>query len=802
MAYIKKDNYPSVKKLGIYPDATDKELGLNNPNLENFSLGNWNSIKKNSKLIVANDTTDNFNLVSEDPRGRPIVIKWGNTQITGSENIKNKGDNVEGINYPFSSFFVKAERTNPPRITEIFKAGTDYSSDDFQDDDNQNFDGNPYQSYVKMDIADGKLSDLDSRRERQRDILNYYANYTEEVFEITRSADGIDNDGDGLIDEADERTYNEYYFTIDSMKKEITHDDGFAFIKERTPTNINDKYVIEFDDTLLEKIRDLIYIRKMPAYDDGGDLNIDGQEDGLEYFYQFEQMDKNDRDIYEIVFPRFFKISLPSDETQTFNDVDIDGVTMELAVSINFSNAQALLPRPRIGTSGDISAETDTNILNQLFSSNNFLEFKMLNARTDYLSPFVKFSPSDYYFKKLGYGNFQYNGLLSHDKELTEVLFHVSCSNNNGEDLLYWEQENNINTYLNTSYPLEITLEMFLYDMDKDKVIQLEKDRDVTFFDALTLSYTNLGNETAQDFLDGEILSDVGNSFYRYQVIQWGDEKTLLTDDEIENTYFFNFYDKEEYPAPNDYNILRYNQEIIYNSKSFSEKVNHTYLTPGVKSIKIVAYRYSKTGLYITETYLVNKNIVINDGLFSTKDFSVFGGANFNFLPIVDNQAIIGGFDIESKYHNSVSKIVKDDNFTDKDYLERVSARDYIKKLNNNLLGKQPGQLDLGQTRVFAEPKDIYDFIGADKLEWINQGSGSLPVNSLATDIFIRDDKCVIDLDPSKTEYSTIQNQAGSREIGILIGDYKINQSEGSGVQKQGIMETPLLDIDNEKQAF
>ena len=789
MAYIKKDNYPSVKKLGIYPDATDKELGLNNPNLENFSLGNWNSIKKNSKLIVANDTTDNFNLVSEDPRGRPIVIKWGNTQITGSENIKNKGDNVEGINYPFSSFFVKAERTNPPRITEIFKAGTDYSSDDFQDDDNQNSDGNPYQSYVKMAIADGKLSDLDSRRERQRDILNYYANYTEELIEVVSEVDS-------------ETTYDEYHFTIDSMKKEITHDDGFAFIKERTPTNINDKYVIEFDDTLLEKIRDLIYIRKMPAYDDGGDLNIDGQEDGLEYFYQFEQMDKNDRDIYEIVFPRFFKISLPSDETQTFNDVDIDGVTMELAVSINFPNAQALLPRPRIGTSGDISAETDTNILNQLFSSNNFLEFKMLNARTDYLSPFVKFSLSDYYFKKLGYGNFQYNGLLSHDKELTEVLFHVSCSNNNGEDLLYWEQENNINTYLNTSYPLEITLEMFLYDMDKDKVIRLEENRDVTFFDALTLSYSNLGNETTQDFLDGEILSDVGNSFYRYQVIQWGDEKTLLTDDEIENTYFFNFYDKEEYPAPNDYNILRYNQEIIYNSKSFNEIDNHTYLTPGVKSIKIVVYRYSNTGRYITETYLVNKNIVINDGLFSTKDFSVFGGANFNFLPIVDNQAIIGGFDIESKYHNSVSKIVKDDNFTDKDYLERVSARDYIKKLNNNLLGKQPGQLDLGQTRVFAEPKDIYDFIGADKLEWINQGSGSLPVNSLATDIFIRDDKCVIDLDPSKTEYSTIQNQAGSREIGILIGDYKINQSEGSGVQKQGIMETPLLDIDNEKQAF
>jgi len=342
-----------------------------------------------------------------------------------------------------------------------------------------------------------------------------------------------------------------------------------------------------------------------------------------------------------------------------------------------------------------------------------------------------------------------------------------------------------------------------LFDGNTSNTIDLEEDAgNVEAFDALTLSYSTDTSFDAQQFLNNEIKEDKNESFYRYRIIQWGDEKTLLSDDEIKNTYFFNFYDNEEYPAPNDYNILRYNQEIIYNSKSFSEKINHTYLTPGVKSIKIVVYRYSNTGKYITETYLVNKNIVINDGLFSTKDFSVFGGANFNFLPIVDNQAIIGGFDIESKYHNSVSKIVKDDNLIQKDYLERVSARDYIEKLNNNLLGKQPGQLDLGQTRVFTEPKDIYDFIGGNKLEWINQGSGSLPVNSLATDIFIRDNKCVVDLNPSNTEYSIIQNQAGSREIGILIGDYKINQPDGGSVQKQGVMETPLLETDNEKQAF
>jgi hypothetical protein len=204
----------------------------------------------------------------------------------------------------------------------------------------------------------------------------------------------------------------------------------------------------------------------------------------------------------------------------------------------------------------------------------------------------------------------------------------------------------------------------------------------------------------------------------------------------------------------------------------------------------------------VLESKLITTNILINDGLFTSQDFSIFSGTDFNFLPIVDNQAVIGGFNEESKYNNSVSKIVKDDNFIQDDYLERVSSRDYIEKFNGGFLGKQPGQLDLGQTRVFTEPKDIYDFIGANKLEWINQGSGSLPINSLATDIFIRDDKCVVDLNPSNSEYSAIQNQAGSKEIGILIGDYKVNQLEGSGIQKEGIMETPLLETDNEKQAF
>ena len=762
---VKKTYYPSVKKPGIYSDAegvTDKELGLNNSDLENFSLGNWNSIRKNSKMIVSTDTGTS-NPASEDPRGRPIRMKWGLDELLSFRGNLEDSDNTranDSTNYPFASYFVKAERNNYGLFT-ITKVYTGNGSDG-------DGDGIPYQSYAQLDFGDGEFDggsdEGQQRRERQQNIVNEYAN----------TGDLGDNK-----------------FEITSMRKEVNYEDGFAFIKERAnSSNVEDKYVIEFDNNLLNKIRDLIYIKDMSGdYDINQeyDINIDNEEDKLGKLFQFEKIPGN---TYEVVFPRFFTIQNPGDD---------GGVTIELATSLSVLGP--LLPMPTIGSSNRtfvLSSENDNAILNKIFTPTKFLQFRMLNANNEYYTPFPQNSDEDDYFKKLGFPNFQYNGLLSHNVTLNRVLFEVICSNKNEEDLLYWE--NGSEKYLNTSYPLEVTLEMSLFNGNTDASIELENSRDFSGFGALAVSYAD--SSTAQDFIFGEVKPDVNESFYRYRIIQWGDEKTLLTDEEIENTYFFNFYDNEEYPAPNDYNILRYNQEIIYNSKSFSKKIDHIYLTPGVKSIKIVVYRYSKTGRFILETYLVNKNIVINDGLFTSQDFSIFGVSEFDFLPITDNQAIIGGFETESDYNNSVSKIVKDDNFIQDDYLKRVSSRDYIKKINNGSLGKQPGQLDLGQTRVFTEPKDIYDFIGANKLKWINEGSGSLPINSLATDIFIRDDKCVVDLNPSNSEYSAIQNQAGLEEIGILIGDYKVNQLEGSEIQKEGVMITPLLETDNEKQAF
>ena len=77
MAYEKKPNYPSYKKPGVYSSGSIKELGLNNDVLEKFSLGNWNSIVKDNKLLVANASE-----IDIDERGRPVQLAFDDDTFT------------------------------------------------------------------------------------------------------------------------------------------------------------------------------------------------------------------------------------------------------------------------------------------------------------------------------------------------------------------------------------------------------------------------------------------------------------------------------------------------------------------------------------------------------------------------------------------------------------------------------------------------------------------------------------------------------------------------------------------------
>ena len=79
MAFTKKEDYPSVRKPGVYLEESDERLGLNTSDLEKFSLGNWNSIVRDDKAYFSlgrdNNIVDIINRNSQY-QGRPVGIEF------------------------------------------------------------------------------------------------------------------------------------------------------------------------------------------------------------------------------------------------------------------------------------------------------------------------------------------------------------------------------------------------------------------------------------------------------------------------------------------------------------------------------------------------------------------------------------------------------------------------------------------------------------------------------------------------------------------------------------------------------
>ena len=79
MAFTKKEDYPSVRKPGVYLEESDERLGLNTSDLEKFSLGNWNSIVRDDKAYFSLGRSDNIvDIINRNSQyqGRPVGIEF------------------------------------------------------------------------------------------------------------------------------------------------------------------------------------------------------------------------------------------------------------------------------------------------------------------------------------------------------------------------------------------------------------------------------------------------------------------------------------------------------------------------------------------------------------------------------------------------------------------------------------------------------------------------------------------------------------------------------------------------------
>tara|TARA_R100001443_G_scaffold3476_2_gene10893 strand:+ start:5158 stop:7260 length:2103 start_codon:yes stop_codon:yes gene_type:complete len=700
MEYSKKQQYPSWSTPGVYPNGSVNELGLNNDNLEDFSLGNWNSIVKDNRVF----TLDTGQIPTSDPRGRDVRVGFN-----------------EGI----------LERPNPlvrVRYNRELISGTAGRS-----------------NAVYGDILTDTITDIQNTQISSNPDNVPSINYTDDIDEVL---DGLEQDrhivvwghyysgGNRQAGRWDNRQFRQQ-LEID-VNEDFPNNNNLAYIKEIQDDN---RFRFEFDF---------------------------GENKGLVFERAFDELEIEEASYagdftHELFFPKELRFRNPSESSH---------VILSNVSSVPFINEDGFW---------------ELDILNDGFTSEAIGDESIFD-----------------FFRRLGAPNFEYNFFFDDSSIINSIrpndeIFLIDTTTVNQNELLYYDGKEKLVEYDDTSYPLEVSFNVQLFNnLEFQNEISNENLQDIS-----NLFYIDpeLSEDDIAEFV-GNIDFGMNNSYFTYQVIQWGDEKKLLSNTDIRDTYFFNLYDIEEYPQSDNYFLRKWFASQNREAVPIQDSVSHVYNTPGVKSIKIIVYRYDKSKSFLTQTYLVTKNIVVNDGLLQSQDFAVFGGTDFNFLPIGDNQVIIGGFDKQSEYHTSVSKIVKDDNFISEDYLQKASSKDYVEKINDGFLGEGPGQIDLSQTRIFTEPKDIYDFIGADKLEWITNGFDDLPINSLATDIFIGDDKCVVDLNPANSEFLIIQNQMGFEEQGILVGDYKVNQPQDGKIQRDGVMRTPLLETTIDEQAF
>jgi hypothetical protein len=521
-----------------------------------------------------------------------------------------------------------------------------------------------------------------------------------------------------------------------------------------------------------------------------------------ETYHQFDGADAINNPIVD-----FQKPMMLLDKSNSDGSYDLYGVNLYNNQEWKFSNDETNYEQGYSNLGTDYNTRIDyleTHFSHPTWSGEDRDSLLLVDALDGTIQTALAGLPSDNLFSSILKPDFQ---VFCFSKDnFTDTFMSIGDMLNESivNYFLYYDHTKNSESSLfaASSFPIKINLGLNLHG----NIYYRSSLTAATVNEYLTL--TDVPNKI--DEIVGE--SSIAQSVYRFNVVQWGDEDKLLTDEEIENSFYFNSYVNEEDESTTntfDWTInmqKQLNSKLIFNQSHPHQGVHnlltHNYKSPGIKNIKIIVYRYSKDDFLLLQTVLVTKNIVINDGNITAQDFEIFGGTEFNFLPVRDNQVIIGGLSEDSKYIISSKKIKDNDLYSKDDYLSKSTTDNFIKKYNDGMFGKDPGKIDLGTMRNFRGVKRLGDMTGSF------HATGSENDNSLITNIFI--DKIdnnfkrdtTLELNSQKRDFHSLQNTIGTNKTAVLIGDYELEKKkEENPIRKKGFMNPPQIDKDIDKQA-
>ena len=368
--------------------------------------------------------------------------------------------------------------------------------------------------------------------------------------------------------------------------------------------------------------------------------------------------------------------------------------------------------------------------------------------------------------------------------------------------------------YLFSSAPTEVGL---YFDIaDSTDIFDINY---IDYFNNVANHYISYG---ANPSLTGELLYNDFQSHaqpLKFFVVNWDYRDG---DEDFSDVVFPNSLEEIEFLkiTENIYDVI----DVIDLTNQFSNILYNQYESPGIKHIKVVVFSTITDDLN-KELALVVKtvDIKINLGLDDVyiEDFTEVGGPDFVFIPWPSpgNWPIIGGIDDNSKYIQSLKKVINGDNFLESEYIEKTYAE---KALLNDNIGVSLGNVDMEQTRCFVDGTyDLGKLLGiesaymniqnykgdnifyphSDSFYWdgiVNFFSKETSVGS----IFIYENldsdllsSCIFEFNYGESDFSKVRDFSGNGNVGIFIGDYSISkQNKNIQLRRDATMKIPKID--------
>ena len=126
--------------------------------------------------------------------------------------------------------------------------------------------------------------------------------------------------------------------------------------------------------------------------------------------------------------------------------------------------------------------------------------------------------------------------------------------------------------------------------------------------------------------------------------------------------------------------------------------LNHTYTTPGIKTIKSIVFSYDEETNQVGRWKLLKSRFYLDIPINQYPDFDEVGGSDYTTIPWPYTTPVIGGVDKDSKYKKSVQDTLSGGKIIDVDLIDEKFL---INDLENDELGKSIKEMDLEQVRYF-----------------------------------------------------------------------------------------------------